>query len=337
MKFVTARLLAMAISACAAVVAVPARAAPESSPATPKVIKMQSQGIPHAAFFGLSFEGSKGVAVGAGGAIYESVDSGQTWKPVRHGLTELALLAVDKRAGRTVAVGQFGLVMVEDGQGQWSKIDTDFKSRMYSVGLSPSGMAVAVGEFGTVLKSADSGKTWSSVAPDWSALADPDAPGTGEPSLFSVQVSDTDVITIAGEFGVMMRSTDAGSTWQMLRPVKPKAPTIFAMHLVPQGQGSSFAVGQTGELLVSSDGGATWGRCTSQTSMNFLGVAASPSGQVVITGMRVMMRSLNGGMTWNPVVEGETTTDWYQAVRTVPGSGQIMAVGHAGQIIQIGG
>lgn len=336
MKIVTARCLVLAFSGCLAIAGSVAWAASEPSP-PPSLIKTLSQGIPHAAFFGLSFEGNKGVAVGAGGSIYESSDSGLTWKPVQHGLTELALLAVDKRAGRTVAVGQFGLVMVEDGQGKWSKIDTDSKSRMYSVGLSPSGMAVAVGEFGTVRKSPDGGKNWSSIAPDWSAFADPESPGTGEPSLFSVQVSDTDAITIAGEFGVMLRSVDAGASWQVLRPVKPKASTIFAMHIVPLGQGNSFAVGQTGELLVSSDGGTTWSGCTSQTAMNFLGVSASPSGQVVITGMRVMMRSLNGGMTWDPVVEGDTTTDWYQAVRTAPDSGQIMAVGHAGRIIRIGG
>lgn len=333
MNVLTPRLLAMALSGCLAMAAIPAGAAPEST----SIIKTLTQGIPHAAFFGLSFEGNKGVAVGVGGAIHESSDSGKTWKPVQHGLTELALLAVDRRAGRTVAVGQFGLVMVEDSPGKWSKIDTDSKSRMYSVGLSPSGMAVAVGEFGTVRKSADGGKTWSSIAPDWSAFADPEAFGTGEPSLFSVHVSDTDVITIAGEFGVMLRSADAGSTWQILRPVDAKAPTLFAMHLVPQGQGNSFAVGQTGALLVSSDGGTSWAACTSQTQMNFLGVAAAPGGQVVITGMRVMMRSLNGGMSWEPVVEGDTLTDWYQAARTAPDTGQIMAVGHAGRIIRIGG
>lgn len=333
MNLITPRLLAMAICGCLAMTTVPASAAPESGP----VIKTLAQGIPHSAFFGLSFEGNRGVAVGVGGAIFESSDSGQTWKPVKHGLTELALLAVDRRAGRTVAVGQFGLVMVEDSPGKWSKIDTDFKTRLYSVSVSPSGMAVAVGEFGAVLKSADGGKTWSSIAPDWSAFADPESFGTGEPSLFSVHVSESDEITLAGEFGVMLRSADAGSTWQVLRPVAAKAPTLFAMHLVPQGQGNSFAVGQTGELLVSSDGGTSWAKCTSQTEMNFLGVAAAPGGQVVITGMRVMMRSLNGGMSWEPVVEGDTLTDWYQAVRTAPDTGQIMAVGYAGRIIRIGG
>lgn len=333
MKLISTRLLAMALCLGVAGLHEPSEAAPESG----SIIKTLAQGIPHSAFFGLSFEGKNGVAVGMAGSIYESSDSGQTWKPTPHGLTDLALLAVDRRAGRTVAVGQFGLVMIQDGQGKWTKVDTDFKTRLYSVSISASGMAVAVGEFGAVLKSADAGQTWSSIAPDWMAFADPESFGTGEPSLFSVYVSDADEITLAGEFGVMLRSTDAGSTWQVLRPVVAKAPTLFAMHLVPPGKGNSFAVGQTGELLISADGGLSWATCTSQTEMNFLGVAASPDGQVVITGMRVMMRSQNGGMTWDPVIEGDTTTDWYQAARTAPGSGQIMAVGYAGRIIQIGG
>jgi hypothetical protein len=69
---------------------------------------------------------------------------------------------------------------------------------------------------------------------------------------------------------------------------------------------------------------------------NFLGVAASPDGHVVVTGMRVMMRSENAGMSWEAVEEGDTTTDWYQAVRTESSSGHIIAVGHSGRIIQIG-
>ena len=333
MRIVTPKLLATVGFCCLPLFTGQALAQSEQG----KLISTLSQGIPHSAFFGLSFEGKNGVAVGIAGSIYESSDSGQTWKPNPHGLSNLALLAVDRRAGRTVAVGQFGLVMVQDSQGKWTKVETDFKTRLYSVSMSPSGMAVAVGEFGAVLKSTDAGQTWSSIAPDWMAFADPESFGTGEPSLFSVYVSDTDEITLAGEFGVMLRSADAGSTWQVLRPVTAKAPTLFAMHLVPPGQGNSFAVGQTGELLISADGGTSWSTCTSQTKMNFLGVSAAPNGQVVVSGMRVMMRSQNGGMTWDPVIEGDTLTDWYQAVRTAPDTGQIMAVGHSGRIIRIGG
>jgi len=123
----------------------------------------------------------------------------------------------------------------------------------------------------------------------------------------------------------------------VLNPLKAGTPTLFAMHLSDSPLGNSYAVGQAGEVLISTNGGDSWFRNRAKTQSNFLGVTSAPGGKVVITGMRVMMRSGNGGIDWSPIEEGDTTTDWYQAVRTERGSGRIMAVGHAGRIIQIKG
>lgn len=302
-----------------------------------QIIKTLQAGTPHAAFFGVSFDGGKGVAVGAGGAIYESADAGATWKRVPQEKKGLALLAVDKRGPYAVAVGQMGLVKIEESPGKWVKVDLGAASRLFSVSVNTGGLAVAVGEFGAVYKSADGGRTWASAAPDWSALAVANSSGTSEPNMYSAHVSESGAITIAGEYGVILRSTNAGASWTVLRPMAVKAPTLFAMHIPADGRGNSYAVGQRGELLISGDDGVRWSQCSMPTQSNFLGVAAASGGQVVITGMRVMMRSGNGGMTWDPVEEGDTTTDWYQAVRVEPGSDRIVAVGHAGKIIQIGG
>lgn len=301
-----------------------------------KLITTLVSGIPHSAFFGISFDAGQGVAVGAGGAIYSSDDAGLSWKPVQHGLTELALLAVDKNGKHTIAVGQAGLVMVEEAPGKWTKVDIGAPKRLFSVSVNSGGFAAAVGEFGTVLKSADGGRTWTSMAPDWSQFAVQNSPGTGEPHIYAVNVTESGEITIAGEFGVILRSADGGASWRVLRPVTPQVPTLFALHIPRDGVGNSYAVGQTGELLISADGGLSWGKCSTNTKANFLGVAASPNGQVVVTGMRVMLRSQDAGMTWAAVEEGDTTTDWYQAVRAEASSGRIVAVGHSGRIIQVG-
>lgn len=299
------------------------------------VLKTIIEGIPHSALFGLALDSGSGTAVGAGGSIFESTDGGATWKGVDKSPTTLALLAVARRGDKAIAVGQAGAVVTRDGSG-WKAIDSGVPARLLSIDMNSSGLAFAGGEFGTLLKSTDGGATWASSAPEWASMASAEHFGTGEPMVYAVAVQDSGQITVAGEFGVMLRSNDAGATWRVLRPINPEAATIHALHLAPKGQ-NSYAVGQTGELLISVDEGETWGKCDTGTELNFLGVAASQSGQVVVTGMRVMYRSENNGMTWTQITEGDTRTDWYQAVRTDQGSGRILAVGHAGKIIQVGG
>lgn len=305
-----------------------------SEGASAKIV-LRAHSIPHAALFGLSFDSGTGVAVGAGGAIEESSDAGRTWSSVSQNQTQLALLAVERRGAHTVAVGQMGIVLVEDGPGSWKKYDSGIEHRLLAVSVNSSGLAVAVGEFGTVIKSGDGGHTWSEDKPDWASMADPDTFGTGEPTLYAVNVSEDNQITIAGEFGVIMRSGDGGGTWHAVRPVQAKAPTIFAMQLVPAGQGNSYAVGQTGEFLVSVDGGATWEEKRRNTQANLLGVASSRSGEVVITGMRAMMQSDDSGASFSFLDNQDLTTEWYQAVRAEQTTGRILAVGHAGRIIEI--
>lgn len=301
------------------------------------VIRTLVQGIPHSAFFGISFDAGQGVAVGMGGAISTSTDAGATWAPIKQDVSEYALLAVERRGSHTIAVGQGGIVLVEESAGKWVKGESGIDNRLLSVSVNSAGLAIAGGEFGTLIRSEDGGKTWEPAAPDWSQYADESAPGTGEPTIYSVHVAESGTITIAGEFGLIFR-LDAGSDqWRVLNPLVAGTPTIFATHLSDSASRNSYAVGQRGQVMISTDGGENWFANPVKTESNFLGVASAPGGKVVITGMRVMATSKDGGITWNQVVEGDVTTDWYQAVRTEKNSGKVMAVGHSGRIIEING
>lgn len=289
----------------------------------------------HSALFGLTLDQDRGVAVGAKGAIYESQDGGQSWSMAAESPTRSALLSVSTRGGKAIAVGISGLILTSTGKGQWKKVESGTPNRLLTVALNSSGLAVAAGEFGTVIRSTDGGETWAAGGPDWSSFVTPDNLGAGEPMIYAAVVSDEGQVTLAGEFGLIVRSMDGGTTWQVLRAPMNGAPTINGLFMQAAGS-SSYAVGQRGEMLISTDGGNSWGRCTVETKLNFLGVTAAPNGHVVISGMRVMYRSVNGGMTWDLVRDGDATTEWYQAVRTDPSSGRIYAVGHSGRIIQIG-
>lgn len=81
------------------------------------LIRTLAQGIPHSALFGVTFDGEAGVAVGLGGSIVTSSDNGNSWAPVKQTVTEAALLAVARRGTHTIAVGQSGVVLVEESPG----------------------------------------------------------------------------------------------------------------------------------------------------------------------------------------------------------------------------
>lgn len=301
------------------------------------IIKTRMQGIQHSVLIDLSFSDGKGVAVGFGGLIAESEDAGKTWKAVDHGKTDLALLAVAKRGAHSIAVGQLGAIMTKSDGEEWQLVEGVTTERLFGVSVNSSGLAVAVGEFGAVWKSNDGGKSWTAARPDWAQYADANTFGTGEPNMYAVTVNDAGVVTIAGEFGALFRSMDGAETWEPVRLIKAKEPTIFSVYIAEEGQGNSYAVGQSGEMLISADGGNNWTRKTFPTDANFLGVTASPNGHVVVTGMRIMVRSQNDGQSWTRIIEDDTVTDWYKGVDTEGQSGRILAAGHSGRIIEIGG
>ncbi len=322
---------------CAAAISMAATVSVAAESDKAGAISVKAAGIPHSALFGISFDGGAGVAVGINGSVLTSADAGETWTAVKQEATDLALLSVARRGSHTIAVGQMGAVIIESAPGTWKKIDPGTQSRFLSVSVNSSGIAAAGGEFGLLLGSNDGGESWTSIAPNWADYADPNVPGTAEPTVYAVQVAESGAITIAGEFGMILRRDPGAESWRVLNPVVGGTPTIFAIYIADRPAGNSYAVGQSGEVLISTDNGEKWFRNKANTTSNFLGVTAAPGGRVVITGMRVMASSSNGGVNWKFIEEGDTTTDWYQAVRTEQNTGQVMAVGHAGRIIRING
>jgi photosystem II stability/assembly factor-like uncharacterized protein len=282
-------------------------------------------GTAHEALFGIAVDGSRAVAVGAGGAIMESADGGKTWKADADVPTPLSLLGVAMSKGEVIAVGQQGTVLLQTAPGKWSKADCGSDSRLFNVAIGGNVTAV-VGSFGTVLRSGDGGKSWTSIAPDWTKYT----PNGEQPHLYDVAVDDKGTITVAGEFGFIMRTADAGKTWKLLH--KGSA-SIFAMELRPDGVG--YAVGQDGALLRSADHGANWTELKSGSSAILLGVHSAPGGKVVVTGLHDMLVSGDDGKSWRHLGGEDVNTGWYQGVAS-PGPGQpLLAVGHFGEIVQV--
>lgn len=317
MKSVSARKRWIALAA-AALVSGAVGAAP--APVAPVV-----SGTVHQALFSIALDGKKGYAVGAMGEILHSEDGGASWKPSTPAPTPLALLGVSTSGGRTLAVGQQGLVLSLQTDGSWKKVDSGSKSRLFAVHLNPRGEAVAVGEFGTVLASSDGGQQWRSVAPTW---ADYTEHGE-EPHLYDAAIDDKGTMTVAGEFGLILRSEDAGASWQVLHRGDA---SIFGLGF--DGSGRGFAVGQVGTILRSDEQGRNWTALASGSGANLLSVRPLSHDVIVVSGVRGSLLSQDGGQSWQARTEGPLGGLWFADLAGAADGG-VLAVGQAGQMVRL--
>jgi photosystem II stability/assembly factor-like uncharacterized protein len=286
-------------------------------------------GHAHDSLFALAFDRDRGVAVGAAGLIYETADRGQTWKRALPAPTSLSVLGVDLKRSECLAVGQMGLILRRDGADAWKKVDSGTTERLFAVSVNSDGMAVAVGSFGTVLQSVNHGESWRSIAPENIAQYSTDQ--LAQPHLYAVVLNDQGVITVAGEYGLILRSSDGGVHWNAVHKGES---SLFALDL--HSDGPSYAVGQSGAIVRSIDAGATWNDVVSNSAANLLGVSASANGKVVVTAMHEILTS-DDGERWHPLNWGDFGSAWYSGVHFVGTQSESAAVlvGHAGTILRL--
>jgi photosystem II stability/assembly factor-like uncharacterized protein len=285
------------------------------------LFSVRYQGIAHDALYDICFSGTKGFAVGIAGTLFTSDDQGESWQP-QGSLGPEAILGLYCGADTVLAVGQGGAIH-RKRDGEWQRMDSGSDARLLDVSANRNGLAVAVGGFGTVLRSMDGGDSWEPLAFDWETLLNDFL----EPHIYDVAVSDAGVITIVGEFAMVLRSVDAGETWEM---VHRGDASLFALHLSGD---VGYAVGQNGLVLKTGDGGQTWARLDAGTDANLLDVLVDRDGVIHVTGIRTLLQSHDGGNTWAASKAGDISSRWYQSLG-LSGSGVFM-VGHSGRIVRI--
>lgn len=144
-----------------------------------------------------------GFAIGEGGAIWELLEDGETWKrremPTRYLLLSGQFIADSHR----VIVGAGGTVLVSKSGGDWALPDTGpkTKERINSVFFLDEKNGWVVGAGGHIFATFDSGRTWNSQA---SGVSN---------SLFDVYFSDTQHGIAVGDGGRIIETSDGGSTW----------------------------------------------------------------------------------------------------------------------------
>lgn len=136
---------------------------------------------------------------------------------------------------------------------------------------------VAVGGYGYMVETQDSGDTW--------VKRNDDIPNPDGWHLYAIdRVPNTSTLIAAGEKGTLLRSRDNGVSWQKLK--SPYAGTFFGIT-------SNFHVtlvhGMQGKVFASRDGGNTW-------SLIKTGVTRAVNAGVVLTDGTIVLAGASGSI-----------------------------------------
>jgi photosystem II stability/assembly factor-like uncharacterized protein len=178
---------------------------------------------------------TQGWAVGHSGVVLHSADGGATWTRQLDGVQAAQLVSRDAQSG------QGGAAWLAEAQ----RLVADGPDKPFlGLHFSDANNGFIVGAYNLAFRTRDGGRTWT---PFGHRLDNPKAS-----HLYAVESSGSTVL-IAGEQGVLLRSTDDGATFA--RIALPYRGSFFALTV--DGDNAVVA-GLGGNAFASHDRGATW-------------------------------------------------------------------------------
>ncbi|THF62258.1 glycosyl hydrolase [Pseudothauera rhizosphaerae] len=190
--------------------------------------------------------------------------------------------------GLLLAAGSGGKILrIDPASGRIKRVPTPTGETLQDVATWDGTRAVAVGNDGVILVSADGGATWTQVA---------DVPRSEIANKFArARTAPGGVAVASGEMGALLMSRDFGATWTRLREEEDLAWNDVALI----GEAGIVAVGEFGRIVVSGDGGATWNEIPSPAASSLMAVAFRDGQHGVAVGLEgVVLTTQDGGLTW---------------------------------------
>ncbi len=226
-----------------------------------------------------------GWAVGHDGMIVATGDGGLTWRLQRDGLdaqqrrneaglerARSELAALEREAAADAGLLEEARALLAEAEERLA--EPVFPPPLMDVFFTDQQHGLAVGAYGTFLRTDDGGASW--VDADAASIDNPD-----ELHYYAI-ASDGDArLLLAGEAGSLYRSADRGASWETLG--SPYEGTLFGALGLP-GTATVGVFGLQGNVHVSRDFGDSWTPLDSGVETVLAGGTLSGGDEVLLVG-----------------------------------------------------
>lgn len=270
------------------------------------------------------------------------------------------LLAITRAGDRLVAVGERGIVLTSDDNGQqWQQATVPVGVTLTAVHFPTPQQGWVVGHAGVILHSSDGGRTWRkqldgmgaaqaelNAARTASQASDDDIAkrrlrdaerlveeGADKP-LLDVHFWSAQEGIVVGAYGAILHTADGGQSWQSLRGhmANPRGRHLYQLQ---QTGDSLYVVGEQGCIYRSRDHGEHFDALTTPYRGTFFGLLTGTDGSLLAYGLRGnAWRSTDEGSTWQALDAGLPVT--LTAGTTLP-DGRMVLADESGRVLQLTG
>lgn len=192
--------------------------------------------------------------------------------------------------GRILLAGSNGKIVALGQDGRTERLKTPTERSLQDIAAWDAEHAVAVGNDGVILHTADGGATWTQAA---------DVPRSQVANkLNRVRVGSNGVALATGEMGALLMSSDQGRTWARLRPEEDIAWNDAA--ILPDG--TIIAVGEFGNIALSGDGGKNWKDIKGPVQASLMAISFRDANTGVAVGLEgIALITRDAGKTWSSI------------------------------------
>ncbi|MCX8073195.1 MAG: YCF48-related protein [Candidatus Binatia bacterium] len=280
----------------------------------------------------------EGWTVGDLGRIFHTVDGGQSWR-IHSAGTKRPFVAISCVGDKLWVAGQGGQIAHSpDGGFNWQSQPSGTTRNLLDIEFVNLDRGLAVGDFGTLLRTEDGGKTWTRVSLPENIELPPDIAEVVQPGdviLYSIAFADEDHVWIVGEFGVILFSRDGGLTWEQQK--SGVETTLFGVAALDTQR--AWAVGMEAVMLATEDGGATWAKQTVPMPKGFV----LPIYDVAVRGLfgwavgnsGLLLYSQDAGKSWKLYdIPVRMAGSWFRGISLFP-DGRGYIVGSRGLVLAV--